>query len=180
MWYVVVHDLLKMPLYRILCRLWVMQCSHQCLGGQSLNHVHIAHLVYILIYSSWQCMFTCWEIPCVLQKGIAEKLLPQLERLILGKLETTISRQLQTQFQSVGKQALQVLYKTQLMCFEYISQILLLQLHLYGVRMLLAACFRMQFVLLLRATSSQHLRIHVGLCLNMWTLCSHGAWRSTP
>lgn len=125
-------------------------------------------------------MFTCWEIPCVLQKGIAEKLLPQLERLILGKLETTISRQLQTQFQSVGKQALQVLYKTQLTCLEYISQILLLQLHLYGVRMLLAACFRMQFVLLLRATSSQHLRIHVGLCLNMWTLCSHGAWQSTP
>lgn len=45
-----------------------------------------------------------------MQKGITEKLLPQLERLILGKLELSISRQLQTQFQTVGKQALQVCY----------------------------------------------------------------------
>lgn len=42
------------------------------------------------------------------QKGIAEKLLPQLERLIMTKLEISISRQLQGQFQTVGKQALQV------------------------------------------------------------------------
>lgn len=125
-------------------------------------------------------MLTYWKIACILQKGIAEKLLPQLERLILGKLETTISRQLQTQFQSVGKQALQVLCKTQLLCLEYISQILLLQSHLYGVAILLAACFRMQFVLLSRATLFQHLRIHVGLCLSMWILCLHGVWRSTP
>ena len=49
-------------------------------------------------------------VDCFVQKGIAEKLLPQLERLILGKLEVSISRQLQTQFQTVGKPALQVSY----------------------------------------------------------------------
>jgi len=46
------------------------------------------------------------------QKGIADKLLPQLERLILTKLEVSISRQLQAQFQTVGKQALQDAIRT--------------------------------------------------------------------
>lgn len=61
-----------------------------------------------------------------MQKGIAEKLLPQLERLILGKLEVSISRQLQTQFQTVGKQALQVSYfmsshvSVSLLCYGFI------------------------------------------------------------
>lgn len=51
-----------------------------------------------------------------MQKGITDKLLPQLERLILGKLEVSISRQLQTQFQTVGKQALQVSLFHQFTC----------------------------------------------------------------
>lgn len=51
-----------------------------------------------------------------MQKGIADKLIPQLERLIIQKLEVSISRQLQTQFQTVGKQALQVFLFQQFTC----------------------------------------------------------------
>lgn len=44
----------------------------------------------------------------VLQKGLSEKVVPQLEKLVGSKLEGNIARQLQLQFQTVGKQALQV------------------------------------------------------------------------
>jgi enhancer of mRNA-decapping protein 4 len=44
------------------------------------------------------------------QKGITEKVVPQLEKVVGVKLEGTVARQLQVQFHTVGKQALQVGY----------------------------------------------------------------------
>ncbi|KAJ7536521.1 hypothetical protein O6H91_12G072700 [Diphasiastrum complanatum] len=43
----------------------------------------------------------------VLQKGLSEKTLPQLEKMITGKLEAFVAKHLQTQFQTSGRQALQ-------------------------------------------------------------------------
>jgi hypothetical protein len=37
---------------------------------------------------------------------VIEKVLPQLEKSTAGKLEATVTRQLKTQFQTTGKQAL--------------------------------------------------------------------------
>lgn len=48
---------------------------------------------------------TCFIIA---QKGISEKVVPQLEKVVGAKLEANLGRQLQTQFQTTGKQALQV------------------------------------------------------------------------
>lgn len=42
------------------------------------------------------------------QKGVTEKMLPQLEKSVGAKLEGTVTRQIQTQFQTIGRQALQV------------------------------------------------------------------------
>lgn len=42
------------------------------------------------------------------QKGFVEKVLPQLEKTVVAKLEVTVTRQLQNQFQTVGRQTLQV------------------------------------------------------------------------
>jgi enhancer of mRNA-decapping protein 4 len=42
------------------------------------------------------------------QKGMADKMLPQLEKSVGAKLEGTVTRQIQTQFQTIGRQALQV------------------------------------------------------------------------
>lgn len=42
------------------------------------------------------------------QKGYTEKLYPHLEKSVGAKLEGTVTRQIQTQFQTVGRQALQV------------------------------------------------------------------------
>jgi enhancer of mRNA-decapping protein 4 len=42
------------------------------------------------------------------QKGVTERMLPQLEKSVGAKLEGTVTRQLQTQFQTIGRQALQV------------------------------------------------------------------------
>ncbi|KAJ7536025.1 hypothetical protein O6H91_12G054200 [Diphasiastrum complanatum] len=50
-----------------------------------------------------------------LQNGISEKTLPQLEKMISTKLEACVARQLQTQFQISGRQALQDALRS---CFE--------------------------------------------------------------
>lgn len=42
------------------------------------------------------------------QKGMMDKMLPQLEKSVGAKLEGTVTRQIQTQFQTIGRQALQV------------------------------------------------------------------------
>lgn len=45
----------------------------------------------------------------ILQKGVGEKAVSQLEKSVNSKLETTVARQIQAQFQTSGKQALQVI-----------------------------------------------------------------------
>jgi hypothetical protein len=52
------------------------------------------------------CIFFLEDV----QKGITEKVVPQLEKVVGVKLEGTVARQLQVQFHTVGKQALQVGY----------------------------------------------------------------------
>ncbi len=52
------------------------------------------------------CVFFLEDV----QKGITEKVVPQLEKVVGVKLEATVARQLQVQFHTVGKQALQVGY----------------------------------------------------------------------
>ncbi|KAH9555736.1 hypothetical protein CY35_08G131600 [Sphagnum magellanicum] len=49
------------------------------------------------------------------QKGVTERMFPQLEKSVGAKLEGTVTRQLQTQFQTIGRQALQEALRT---CFE--------------------------------------------------------------
>lgn len=44
----------------------------------------------------------------VLQRGVGDKAVNQLEKSVNAKLEATVSRQIQAQFQTSGKQALQV------------------------------------------------------------------------
>jgi enhancer of mRNA-decapping protein 4 len=43
-----------------------------------------------------------------LQRGVGDKAVNQLEKSVNSKLEATVARQIQTQFQTSGKQALQV------------------------------------------------------------------------
>lgn len=43
-----------------------------------------------------------------LQKGVGDKAVNQLEKSVCSKLEATVTRQIQVQFQTSGKQALQV------------------------------------------------------------------------
>lgn len=43
-----------------------------------------------------------------LQRGIGDKAVNQLEKTVNSKLEATVSRQIQAQFQTSGKQALLV------------------------------------------------------------------------
>lgn len=45
----------------------------------------------------------------MLQRGVGDKAVNQLEKSINVKLETTVARQIQAQFQTSGRQALQVL-----------------------------------------------------------------------
>lgn len=44
----------------------------------------------------------------VWQRGVGDKAVNQLEKSVNSKLEATVSRQIQAQFQTSGKQALQV------------------------------------------------------------------------
>ena len=44
----------------------------------------------------------------MLQRGVGDKALNQVEKSINSKLEATVARQIQVQFQTSGKQALQV------------------------------------------------------------------------
>lgn len=44
-----------------------------------------------------------------MQKGVGEKAVNQLEKLVTLKLEGTVTRQIHAQFQTSGKQALQVI-----------------------------------------------------------------------
>lgn len=44
----------------------------------------------------------------VVQRGVGDKAVNQLEKSVNSKLEATVARQIQTQFQTSGKQALQV------------------------------------------------------------------------
>lgn len=46
---------------------------------------------------------------CIPQKGVGEKAVNQLEKSVSSKLEATLARQIQAQFQTSGKQALQVI-----------------------------------------------------------------------
>ncbi|KAG0566280.1 hypothetical protein KC19_7G051900 [Ceratodon purpureus] len=48
-------------------------------------------------------------------QGFTEKMLPQLEKSVGAKLEGTVTRQIQTQFQTIGRQVLQEALRT---CFE--------------------------------------------------------------
>lgn len=43
-----------------------------------------------------------------MQKGVGDKAVNQLEKSVNSKLEATVARQIQAQFQTSGKQALQV------------------------------------------------------------------------
>lgn len=47
---------------------------------------------------------------CILQKGVGEKAVNQLEKSVSSKLEASLARQIQAQFQTSGKQALQVIF----------------------------------------------------------------------
>lgn len=47
------------------------------------------------------------------QKNFNEKVLPQIEKMVVSKLEATMTKQLKFQFQTSGKQSLQV----RLSCF---------------------------------------------------------------
>lgn len=47
----------------------------------------------------------------MLQRGVADKTVNHLEKSVNSKLEATVARQIQVQFQTAGKQALQVLIK---------------------------------------------------------------------
>lgn len=51
----------------------------------------------------------------MLQRGVGDKVVNQLEKSVSTKLEATVARQIQAQFQTSGKQALQVLVKVDLM-----------------------------------------------------------------
>jgi len=42
------------------------------------------------------------------QKNLNEKVLPQIEKMVISKLEATMTKQLKYQFQTSGKQSLQV------------------------------------------------------------------------
>ena len=53
-----------------------------------------------------KCLGDGWV--SVLQ-GFTEKMLPQLEKSVGAKLEGTVTRQIQTQFQTIGRQVLQVI-----------------------------------------------------------------------
>ena len=43
-----------------------------------------------------------------MQRGVGDKAVNQLEKLVNSKLEATVARTIQAQFQTSGKQALQV------------------------------------------------------------------------
>jgi enhancer of mRNA-decapping protein 4 len=49
-----------------------------------------------------------WVGGVAAQKSVVEKVLPQLEKSTISKLEATMTKQLTTQFQTTGRQALQV------------------------------------------------------------------------
>lgn len=44
----------------------------------------------------------------MVQKGVSDKAVNQLEKTVSSKLEASVARQIQAQFQTSGKQALQV------------------------------------------------------------------------
>lgn len=46
-----------------------------------------------------------------MQRGVGDKAVNQLEKSVSSKLEATVARQIQAQFQTSGKQALQVFQK---------------------------------------------------------------------
>ena len=56
--------------------------------------------------SAWICLTEVMS--WILQKGVGDKALNQLEKSVSSKLEATVARQIQAQFQTSGKQALQV------------------------------------------------------------------------
>jgi hypothetical protein len=55
-----------------------------------------------------------------MQKGVGDKAVNQLEKSISSKLEGSVTRQIQAQFQTSGKQALQVIVSyTYISCSHY-------------------------------------------------------------
>ena len=56
----------------------------------------------------------------ILQKGVGERAVNQLEKSVSSKLEATVARQIQAQYQTSGKQALQVIYCSYIFCFTVV------------------------------------------------------------
>ena len=52
---------------------------------------------------------SCWDlISAFCQRGVGDKAVNQLDKSVNAKLEATVARQIQAQFQTTGKQVLQV------------------------------------------------------------------------
>lgn len=58
----------------------------------------------------------------IIQKGVGDKAVSQLEKSVNSKLEVTVARQIQAQFQTSGKQALQVNINIRWL-FEFLKKI---------------------------------------------------------
>ena len=70
-------------------------------------------LIYIYIYIVETRMnsrnLSCWDlISAFCQRGVGDKAVNQLDKSVNAKLEATVARQIQAQFQTTGKQVLQV------------------------------------------------------------------------
>lgn len=63
-----------------------------------MNSIEVA-----LLGSNWHFM---------LQRGVGDKAVNQLEKSVNSKLEATVARQIQAQFQTTAKQALQVCHSS--------------------------------------------------------------------
>lgn len=66
-------------------------------------------LYLISVCNMYESCYDVWVIGwCCAQKNLNEKVLPQLEKIVMSKLEVTMTKQLKFQFQTSGKQSLQV------------------------------------------------------------------------
>lgn len=66
----------------------------------------------------------CWDlIGTLFQRGVGDKAVNQLDKSVSSKLEATVARQIQAQFQTTGKQVLQVCH---LPCFHVSSYFIIL------------------------------------------------------
>lgn len=94
---------------------FIVFCS-RC--GFASSNVLIKCSVFVQFALTFQMVLTCSVCfvssllikvcLCGLQKGVGEKAVNQLDKTVSSKLEATVARQIQLQFQTSGKQALQV------------------------------------------------------------------------